>query len=804
VTSLASWFLFPLLAYALAAGLGLLAARIVRMPIPAGLVPALGFCLGVVITLPVYKLGVGAEVGAPLIAVLAVLGLVLCRRELRERLDPGWPALAGLAAFLLVLAPVILTGGWGWPGYNYVNDTATNMIMVDHVAAHGIQPTTAPPSTTTSLINGTLGARYPMGIHALLASVHGLLWFLPLEAVYQPFVAVLAGLAAMALAVLAMRASLPGPVAALAGALPIGGSLTYGYALHGSFKELALVMVLAAGAALARVALDSRLHAGAVALLGCVLAAGVVIYSSAAGPYVAVFALVMFAAAVLVPARARPRPLVLLRAAAAGAAGLLLAAAPGLGDALAFGRGAEGYYSETGAMVVGNTPAILGHLLRPLPAEQAIGIWPAGDYRVPLAGMSATVTAVLVVLALLLLAVAVVVELRRRRIAALIMLVPALIVYLVGSSRLAPYAEAKLLVLLTPAVLFTAVVGAWWVARRVPVAGALAGLALAGGVVVTDALAYHSVRMAPVDRLEALEDAFDRAPAGDEVLVGEWEEFAKYMGRRRRVNVAPETFSPRYIEMVVPGPSFARSFDTDEMTLRYVLSFPSVIVRSGPDTSRPPSGFRLAYRNSHYELWRRGDGPRAVEHLGLQGLLGLPRRDGRPRCGDVRAMADRVAPGQELLAAVRPPVIRFDYTDLPPAGWVPNGIPDTVTPQVPGRASGSVRLAAGRYRVWVRGTSGRGLEVELDGRRLGTVKGINTPGQWLPLGEEELSGGRHDVSLTRPGGNLAPGDAARGEVGPVAFERVGADRLVTVPAQQAERRLCGRSWDWIERVERER
>jgi hypothetical protein len=66
----------------------------------------------------------------------------------------------------------------------------------------------------------------------------------------------------------------------------------------------------------------------------------------------------------------------------------------------------------------------------------------------------------------------------------------------------------------------------------------------------------------------------------------------------------------------------------------------------------------------------------------------------------------------------------------------------------------------------------------------------------------DVEAGRHRLRLVRPGGTLAPGDGFAGALGPLAFERVEPQRLVEVSPRDARARLCGRNWDWIERVAR--
>jgi hypothetical protein len=208
----------------------------------------------------------------------------------------------------------------------------------------------------------------------------------------------------------------------------------------------------------------------------------------------------------------------------------------------------------------------------------------------------------------------------------------------------------------------------------------------------------------------------------------------------------------------------------------------------------------MAYRNAYYEVWERQGGPMVGDHFPLQ----LQNRGAAgPRCADVRAFAAAAAPGEMLVAARRQPADLFDYTAHPPDGWAPGSVPGVVVPQAPGDPSGVVVLdEPGTYRVWLRGSTGRPVRISVDGREVGAASGVNTPQSWLEAGEVRLDAGRHEVRAVRGRGRLATGDGYAGELGPVALERVGDERLVTVAPADAERALCGRRWDWIERVAR--
>ena len=61
---------------------------------------------------------------------------------------------------------------------------------------------------------------------------------------------------------------------------------------------------------------------------------------------------------------------------------------------------------------------------------------------------------------------------------------------------------------------------------------------VSGAVLWSDALAYHEVQLAPVDRLQALEDIGERYEGKGLMLVNDFEQFAKYFMRDARENVA--------------------------------------------------------------------------------------------------------------------------------------------------------------------------------------------------------------------------------------------------------------------------
>ena len=311
-----------------------------------------------------------------------------------------------------------------------------------------------------------------------------------------------------------------------------------------------------------------------------------------------------------------------------------------------------------------------------------------------------------------------------------------------------PYIDGKMLVVLTPTLVFLGLLAALSAAgsSRVAVKGAGFALlaAVLAGVLISDFYGYREARVAPEDRIDAMRDVAKHVPDRGLYLLNEWEEYGKVFMDSARINPAAEADAPRRVDLRADAglkssspkrtPVFGEWFDLDSQTLGYVESFEGIIMRRSPAASRPPANFRRIYSNDFYELWRRRPGPRVKAHLPLQS-------DGRaskvPDCSRVRALARRARPGDRLVAASRPRVARFSPLQVPhPQNWPTAGDREsTVTTRGGGVMRGSL-TATGRQRLWVRASAARGMNVFVDGRRVGQARHINTPGQWIEVGRD--------------------------------------------------------------------
>jgi hypothetical protein len=422
----------PLLLYGLSIGLALLAECVLRTELPNALLVPTGLVVLVALVMPVYRLG-GGSTAAVLVTLPGVIaGFILARRSLSGRLNPGTAGLAALVVFGLYLAPVALSGHWTWPGYNFVNDTASNLLFTDLLSRQGVSLPSDAASTTANIQSTPVNLGYPVGAHGLLATVQPLTGA-GLPAVYHPLVSAIAGIAAMAMAQLARAAGLHAIAAAVAGALPLGAVLLYRYALHGSIKEVLVVAFLATGAALAREALDRELSMRMVVLIALCAASLLHVFSAVGAAYALALGLLLLGVAL-----AEGRGLVAVgRLVGVGVAIAVVAVAVNLSDVTSFAKHASDAFAAQG----GASTAYLGHLARPIPAIQVAGVWLSPDYRLPVAAENEFENALLIVVFGLLALAGVLIELRRRRPAGLLLLIPTAVIAAALVPILSPYAD---------------------------------------------------------------------------------------------------------------------------------------------------------------------------------------------------------------------------------------------------------------------------------------------------------------------------------------------------------------------------
>jgi hypothetical protein len=752
-----AWVVFPLAALAICTGIGLLAARVAHADVHGAVIPGLGFATAIALLEPYFATGASATPALVILIVAALAGYAAAL-PWRAIPRPGLGAAAGTGVYLLYIAPVALSGSATFLGYNLLNDTAIHLALVDWIGNHGSHWLAGlAPSSYTATINDYVHTDYPLGSHELLAALRPLVARDP-ALLYQPFIALSAGIAAAAIYALLPRGGRR--PAALAAFAALASQLVFSFSLQGGIKELTFILCLATAAALVRE--PPLLALPAAALYG--------IYGVYALPWIVPLAL-------LAVVFARPT----LRTFAVAVVVFAAAIAVEIPGSI--------HYWHHGHKVIASGGE-LGPLIAPLKLFQAAGIWLTGDYR-DTPATHAWITYALIGFAL---ALALAGLLRGMRGPALAFLLTALVAAVASAPASSPYIDAKLLCVLSPAIVVATCLGIGalpW--RRAAIASAvIVGAAL----LVSDALAYRDALLAPMDRLDELVTIDKRFAGQGPVLVNEFEEYTKHFMRRSRGSDPYEKWTAGRVALR-PGvrKNKERWYDLDQMTTAFVERWPLIAVRRSPVASRPPSNYDRVWIGRFYSVWKRVR-PAPLVHIPLGRPPFAPA--GKPRC----ALVERLARRGRLRAASRENPALFAIAKgrpLPPGWYVDATFRYALDAGKGGELSVRARTHSGDLGVWIQGAAHRHDQLLLDGKLVGSVFGANRPGGWLDAGTINVPPAtEHTLTLRRPKRSLRPGDARSDQLGPAVVTADPELSVIGTARRGVTGGLCGDSYDWID------
>jgi hypothetical protein len=782
MTLVVAWVAFPVVLGLICFGCGLLLEEVTRRRVPALLLMPLGLAVVIVLVQFATISDETAELGVPAAIVAAACGFGLSYPW--GRIDP-WAVLAPLLVFAAYAAPVVLAGEATFTGYIKLDDTATWFALTDRVMEHGRSLEGLPPSTYEATLAFNLADGYPIGAFLPLGVGRALVgqdvaW------VFQPFLAFCAAMLAAALYVLAGTVMRPGIARMLTAVLAAQPALLFGYVLWGGVKEIVAAALIASLAAVIALALADEDGPGMreLALMAVPAAAVIAVMSGLGG----VWLLGLLVPAAVLAARRRG-VLDALRCAGVLALGVGALSAPLLA--------AGGLTPPTSSPVTSDSAK--GNLADALNPLQVLGIWPEGDFRFEPAAM--TVTYLLIAAVAIAAAIGLVAAWRRRASGVVLFvagtLAAAAVIVAVGS----PWVEAKALATASPAVVFAALVGAGLLGRRARgVPAACLALAVCGGVVWSNVLAYHEANLAPRDRHAELERIGELIAGQGPTLMTEYEPYAV----RHFLRDADPEGASELRRRVVPVRSGARvrgavtidgvrrlrklaTAEIDAFDLAAIRSYRTLVLRRSPVESRPPSVYRLLSRGRFYDVWQltpaRQDS--LLEHLPL-GSEQDP--SARPECARVRQLARRTsAAGAQLAVSRLPPALRA-------------GMPAQLEPGDRFDATVQVRRP-GDHLIFVGGSFRRELEVTVDGRPISKRRHrLSHTGHYEPLAEAYLSRGPHRIGLRYRAAELAPGSGGQPfRLGPLYVAQASNPRVDVVSPGRA-RRLCRQRLDWIESV----
>jgi hypothetical protein len=817
-----AWVAFPAVLTALGAGWGVLVEKAVGREVQGALVVALGLmaALGAAAILTASRSTAPAAVA--IVAAVGVAGLALGWPQ-RRRIS-RWPLLAAIGALAAYGAPTLLSGQATFAGYNTLDDTAVWLGITDQLFSHGRPVDLSQASTYSAIIDQYLHlSGYPVGGFMLLGVGRGIVG-IDLAWAFQPYLALCGALVGLAAYALFERVVASRPLRAGLAFVAAQPALLFGYGLFGAIKELTAAWVLLAGIALLAPYLGRPAPRPREAIVLALPATALITILGAGAVVWLALPLAVLAASWGWSAWGTSDARTVLASAATLVGATALLALPALLVMSTF-------VASDGALYVKPTGTAsdvdaLGGLLAPLSPFQLAGIWPVGDFRL----VAATVpTAILVAVVAACAIGAVVVSVRRRDATlALYVAVAVLGVVVVELAGSSPWVVGKALAIGAPAVLAAALLGGALLLERSRSVGVIACALLAGGVLWSNVLAYHDVRLAPRPRLAELQKIGAMISGRGPTLVNEEEVYAAYHFLRAAAPTGPSQF--RRVALALRGGQRLGSggfADLDSFPLATVLTYRTIVTSRSPTQSRPPAAYRRVWRGRWYEVWQRPPSPASLRELPLEHLPGgdsnvLPycgradkgSRDACsiapasiPPCSAVRLLrsaAVRAGGGLRLVAYERasPIVVRAADIARRPPGWADENA------KIVAARSGTmvVRLraaAAGRYTVWLGGSFGRGFSVSVDGRPAGAVRELRgSPWTYERAGTLRLAVGMHTLSLRYSRASLGPGGGRDRDTTlvAIALEQLDAPaRMIDVPAADAAS-LCGRWLDWIEVV----
>jgi hypothetical protein len=785
---------------ALCTGAGLLVDRCSGRFLPAPLVPTVGAAALIAVSqLTTYFAALAP--GTPYVmAAAALAGFALERARVlalaRRWRTVSWQLCVPVLAYVIVLAPVLFAGRPTLSSYMALADSAFHITGADFLMRHGQEYVHLDLRNSYGLIiDGYYNSNsYPSGADTLLGGTAFLLG-LPVIWAFQPFNGFILALASGPAWLLARRMGLRGIWAALAALTATVPALVYGYELIGSIKELvALAMTLTLGGL---VAVHRRWLRGPPQRgipFALVLAAGASALGAGFGAWGLAAAAILLAVVIGQARSQRRRAREAVSLALAGGVVLLLAAWP-TWDHL------SGSVKVTETIASTSNP---GNLQMPLRDAQLFGSWLRESYKTPPIGIYSTITYTLIALTLALCVLGALHLLRTRRFAVVSWVALMLVVLAAVKQYATTWVDAKGLVITSPAVMLAAWAGIAALRsspRRVLFAAAapLLALAVAGGVLASDAAQYHGSNLAPTARYEELASINGRFAGRGPALFTDFDEYAMYELRDLDVGGPDFAYPPPALAALSAG--HGDPVDLDSAPPAVLRAYPLIVTRRDPASSPPPAAYRLLWQGVYYQVWgRRAGAPAAIVHVAPTGSLAL-------QCTRIQSLAAVArADHAQLLAAPAPELIPILLAaSSHPANWGHER--EGLVMSHPGRLAATFTLPrAGVWDVWLQGQIMPAVRVGVDGKEpasiAGQLDGNSLVADTMTPIAVRLSAGRHRITVTRGGFTLAPGDGGAAVLDAIFLTPAGAaarEVLSLAPAASA-RSLCGRPYNWLEIV----
>jgi hypothetical protein len=444
----------------------------------------------------------------------------------------------------------------------------------------------------------------------------------------------------------------------------------------------------------------------------------------------------------------------------------------------------------------------------PVSPVEALGVWPATDYRLEAPG-GAHLTGIAGVIGVLALIAGATWWVRRRELAAPLGLAACVLLYLAALPTSGDYSHAKALMIGAPLAMLVAIrplLAEFGLrarslsrsAQRTANAGPLARLgwttlavAFIGGAVYSSFLALRDAPIGPPGHGAELR-AFLPTLHGKPVLYAGQDRYAAYelMGADTHVPLVefPDAEVSENPEKPFDTGDAYSPIDFDSFSRGALDRFPYVITGRAAWNSQAPPGFRRIKATPSFLLWERTGKAPENRHVLLEGT------DAGARAG-CAAPEIRILLSNEGRASLYP-----DVAIGPKASWDTGGKLHTGE-----RTSQSIELAKGRWRLSLQYFSPFGLTLSapgfrrelapaLDGQRPNTISLANN-GQFWPAGAYASGGGKVEFSIEAAEPSFLQrlsGYDSVANVGDLVAVRAGKRRIVPLAA------ACNGWIDWYQ------
>jgi hypothetical protein len=805
-----SWVAFPLLVLAVSFGCGLLVERAGGWRMHGVIVAGVGLAVVVVLAELVTESETLAPATPWVVLGVAALGYLTSIPRLRELRFDGWTFALGLGLMVCFAAPIVLSGHNTFSAYLVLGDPTFHFLVTQELLAHGHRAISALPNQYAANIQemqGYLTTGYPFGADLAAGALRPFVGT-ALPWVYSPFIAVVLTFGGLTLAELLRGLVSSRPLRALCALIAAQAGLAYGFYLVSSIKELATTWAVSLLVVLVVEVLQRRPSVRALAPLVVVAAAEIDILAVPAAAWIGL-PLLAFAVASVWRVRAslrRPRLRPVAGTALTIVAGVAIAW-PILGQAAAS-------YSITSNVLSGSSAASsLGELLGPLNLWQILGIWPTGDFRLPLA-VHLTLVHALLILAAVSAVGGALWSWRRRAWGPLLLLLGNGIAALVLLQRATPYAASKVEAILSITALLAAMLGAVALHDLVhPAAGWVLAALIALGVLWTNDKAWQTAPLAPMQRFAQLSEINQRfAGRPGPTFYNLWDaEYPAYFLRDTGVIVPEIYFNPPIVPGVRPRSSngMQQPWDPNELPFRWLDGNKMLVMDRSPVTSRPPADFRLVMQTPDYDVYRRSSTPHLLDHVAAQSTPLLHVTP--PSCTRIRALGARARAQHARLAyAPRLPVASVQAVhSLHPRTWLAYSPSDTpalgalkLSPYG-GTLTAKLRVPrTGTYTVWLQGSISQKISVAIGGQQAGSVSGrIGPGGMWTIVARRvHLSAGEQPVIMNRDSSTHFSQGSPNDILGSLVLTRTAQPAPVRTVAPSRAASLCGTPMQWLEIV----